>query len=166
MKTLLLWSVVVLVAGVGSAQTTLSLSLSPSPSARLRLPPARTGPTQATLAQAKPAQAIPTQAVTPRPSCVTTNAQPKQGEQSLQVQPHRSFQEDLPQLAFDQLKANELALDGHTLSGIVVQVIKAKRPFQLLNPAALPQYGSGWDNIEWFPASGSGPMLKLFSIGF
>jgi hypothetical protein len=97
---------------------------------------------------------------------VATNAPPKQGEQSLQVQPRRSLLEGLPELAFDQLKANELALDGHTLSGIVVQVIKAKRPLQLLNPAAPPQYGSGWGNIEWFPASGSGPMLKLFSISF
>lgn len=97
---------------------------------------------------------------------MTTNAQPKRAEQSLQVQPHRSFLEDLPQLAFDQPKANELALDGHTLSGIVVQLIKAKRPLQLLNPAAPPQCGSGWDNLEWFPASGSGPLLKLFSINF
>jgi hypothetical protein len=39
-------------------------------------------------------------------------------------------------------------------------------PLQLLNAAAPPQHGSGWDNVEWFPASGSGPMLKLFSISF
>jgi hypothetical protein len=97
---------------------------------------------------------------------VATNAQPKQGQQSLQVQPRRPFLEEVPELAFDQPKANELALGGHTLSGIIVQVIKAKGRLQLLNPAAPPQYGSGWDNVEWFPASGSGPMLKLFSINF
>jgi len=104
--------------------------------------------------------------VTPRPSGVTTNTQPKQDEQSLQVQPHRSFLEGVPELAFDQPKANEMAWGRHTISGLVVQVIKAKGRLQLLNPAAPAKYGSGWDNVEWFPASGSGPMLKLFSINF
>jgi hypothetical protein len=49
---------------------------------------------------------------------------------------------------------------------ILVQVIKAKHLLQLLNPAAPSQYGSGWDNIEWFPASANGPRLKLFSLSF
>jgi hypothetical protein len=97
---------------------------------------------------------------------VGTKAQPKQAENWLQVQRHRPFLEGVPELAFYEPKANELAVGRHTFSGVAVQVIKAKRPLQLLNPVAQPQYGSGWDNIEWFPASGSGPMLKLFSIDF
>jgi hypothetical protein len=157
MKTLLLWAIVVLVAGVGSAQTTPFKS----PPAGLSTPPVQTGP-----AQTKPAQAIPTPAVTPKPSCAATNAQPEQTGKLLQVQPNPSFLEHVPELAFYQSKPNELAFDRYTLSGIAVQVFKAKRPLQLLNPAASPQCGSGWDNVEWFPASGSGPTLKLFSINF
>jgi hypothetical protein len=55
---------------------------------------------------------------------------------------------------------------GHTYSGIVVQVIKADRRLQLLNPLAPSRYGSGCDNLERFSPTGGGSMLKLFSIDF
>ena len=59
-----------------------------------------------------------------------------------------------------------MTLGRHTYSGIVVQVIKAKTPLQLLNPVAPAQYGSAWDNLEQFRVGDSGPMLKLFSFSF
>ncbi len=84
----------------------------------------------------------------------------------MQVQPRPLFLEGAPELTFYQTKANELAFAQYTLSGVAVQIIKAKNPLQLLSPAAPSEYGSGWDNVEWFPASGNGPMVKLFSISF
>ena len=160
MKTLLLWSVVSLVAGVGSAQT----NLSQSPSAQRGLPPAQIRPAGAT--QAKPSQAIATAAMSPAPSAVATNTQPNAADKLLQVKPSPSFLEDIPQLAFALPKANEVAVGRLTLSGIAVQVIQAKTPLELLNPVAPAQYGSGTDNVEWFAGSCTGPLLKLFSINF
>jgi len=160
--TLLIWSVVLLVAGVGSAQTTPSQS----PSTKSRPAPVQTGPAQATSAQVKPARATPTQTGAAAASAVATNAPPGQAERLLQVQPRPSFLGGVPELAFNEPKANELTWGRHAYSGIVVQVIKAHRRLQLLNPAAPSRYGSGWDNLERFPATGSGPMLKLFSISF
>ena len=99
-------------------------------------------------------------------SAVTTNAPPGQAERLLQVQPRPSFLGGVAEPAFNEPKANELTWGRHTYSGIVVQVIKAHSPFQLTNPAAPSRYGSGWDNLESFPGTGSSPMLKLFSISF
>ena len=144
-------------AGVGSAQTTPSQS----PSAQLKPAPAQTGP-----AQVKPPRATPTRTETAKALGVTTNAAPGQAERLLHVQPLGPFLEGIPELAFDEPKANELVLGRHTYSGIVAQVIKAERPLQLLNPAAPSRYGSGWDNLLRFPASVGSPMLKLFSIDF
>jgi hypothetical protein len=158
MTFVLLWSAVVLTAGVGSAQTTASQA---SPSG---LSPS--GQAQASPAQAKPATGTSGQAVTQRPSYGGTNTQPQHADKSIQVQPRPLFLENVPELTFYQTKANELAFAEYTLSGVAVQIIKAKNPLQLLSPAAPSEYGSGWDNVEWFPASGNGPMFKLFSISF
>jgi hypothetical protein len=76
------------------------------------------------------------------------------------------FPETGPELSWSEPTANELILGRHTYSGILVQVIKAKGPLQLLNPTAPSRYGSGWDNVEWFPATGSRPMLNFLSISF
>jgi hypothetical protein len=97
---------------------------------------------------------------------VTTNAPPSQPERLLQTQPRLSFLGAVPELSFTEADANELTWGRHTYSGIVVQVIKADRPLQLLNPFAPSRYGSGWDNLERSPAGGGSPMLKLFSISF
>ncbi len=129
-NTLLIWSFVLLVGGVGTAQTTPSQSASAQP----RPAPAQIGP-----AQVKPAPGTLTQTTAAKASPVTTNAPTPQAEKVLQAQPHRSFLKGAPQLTFAEPKANELALARHTYSGIVVQVIKAKRPLQLLNPFAPPQ---------------------------
>jgi len=97
---------------------------------------------------------------------MATNSPPSQAENQPQAQLGAAFLEGIPELALDEPKANELTSGRHTYSGIAIQVKKAKRPLQLLNPAAPPQYGSGWDNIERLPASGGSPVLKLFSISF
>lgn len=161
-NTLLIWSVVLLVAGVARAQTTPS----PFASRKSRPAPVQTGPAQNTSAQVKPARATPTRPETAKASAVTTNAPPGQAERRLQVQPRPSFLGGVPEPAFNEPKANELTWGRHTYSGIVVQVIKAHSPFQLLNPLAPSRYGSGWDNLESFSGTGSSPMLKLFSINF
>ena len=160
--TLLIWSVVVLVAGVGSAQTTPSQS----PSTKSGPEPAQTGPAQTTSAQVKPAQATQARTEAAKAPAVTTNAPPGQAGGLLQVQPGPSFLGGVPELAFNEPQANEIAWGRHTYSGIVVQVIKADRRLQLLNPLAPSRYGSGWDNLERFSPTGRGPMLKLFSIDF
>jgi hypothetical protein len=53
-----------------------------------------------------------------------------------------------------------------TYSGIAVQAVKAKNPLQLFNPAAPARYGSGLDQLVRYRFSGTGPLLKLFSIDF
>ena len=142
-KTWLIWSVVLLVACVGSAQTTSS-----------------------TQVQVKPTRATPSQAAAAaKASPAATNAPPGQAQKLLQVQALPLPAKGLPQMVFKEPKSNELTLGPHTYSGIVVQVIKAKNPLQLLNPAAPAEYGSGWDNLEQFTVSGSGA-LKLFSFSF
>jgi hypothetical protein len=161
-NALAIWSVVLLVAGVGSAQTN-PLQL---PSTKSGPALVQTGPAQANSAQIKPARATPTETEAAKASAVATNAPPGQGGRLLRVEPRLSFLGGVPEPTFNELKANELTWGGHTYSGIVVQVIKAHSRLQLLNPAAPSRYGSGWDNLESFPATGSGPMLKLFSISF
>jgi hypothetical protein len=139
----LICSFVLLVACVGSAQTT---------------PP--------TLGQVKLTPATPTQTAAAQASYVATNAPPGQVEKVVQVQPVRTPTKSPHRLAFKEPKTNEVTLGRHTYSGIGVQIIKAKNPLQLLNPAAPAQYGSAWDNLDQFRVSDSGPMLKLFSFSF
>jgi hypothetical protein len=138
-NTWLIWSFVLLLACVGNAQTTP--------------------------VQVKPTRATPTETADVKASPVATNDTPKQAGKVLQVQPVLTPTKGLPEAAFKELKANEVTLGRHTYSGIVVQVIKAKNPLQLLNPAAPAEYGSGWDNLDLCTVSGSGT-LKLFSFSF
>ncbi len=67
---------------------------------------------------------------------------------------------------FRPAKPNELTAGKLTYSGVIVQAIKAKNPLQLINPAAPASYGSGQDNVVNFSFSGTGPMIKIFSIDF
>jgi hypothetical protein len=160
--TLLIWSVVLLVAGVGSAQTIPS----PAPSTKPGPAPAQTGPALASTAHVKLARATPIRKEAAKAPAVATNAAPAQAGKPAQVWPRPLFLEGVSERMFNEPKANELVWGGHSYSGIVVQVIKTERPLQLLNPAAPSRYGSGWDNLEWFAPGGGGPMLKLFSIDF
>jgi hypothetical protein len=127
---------------------------------------AQTGPAQASSAYVKLARATPIRTEAAKVPVAATNAAPAQAGKPLQVWPHPLFLGGVSELMFNEPKANELAWGGHSYSGIVVQVIKTEKPLQLFNPAAPSRYRSGWDNLEWLPASGSGPLLKLFSIDF
>jgi hypothetical protein len=141
-RTWLILSVVLLVAYFANAQT------APSTPARVKL-------TRATSTRMAAAEASP----------VVTDALPEQARNVVQIQPLRSSTNGLPQVELKEPKANELIVGRQTYSGIMVQVIKAKNPLQLLNPVAPAEYGSAWDNLEQFTISGSGA-LKLFSFSF
>jgi hypothetical protein len=141
-KTWLILSAVLLVACVSTAQTT---------------PPTR--------APVKLTRATPILTRAAKASPVATNAPPEQARNVLQVQPLRSSTNGFPQVVLKEPKANEVTVGQHTYSGIVVQIIKAKNPLQLLNPAAPAEYGSAWDNLEQFTISGNSA-LKLFSFSF
>ena len=63
-------------------------------------------------------------------------------------------------------KPNEIVKGGLTYSGSAVEAIKTKRPWQLLNPAAPPQYGSAEDNVARDSINGRVTGLKVFQIRF
>jgi hypothetical protein len=63
-------------------------------------------------------------------------------------------------------KPNEIVKGNITFSGSAVEVVKTKRPLQLLNPLAPPQYGSPEDNVARDPINGKVRGLKIFAIKF
>ena len=65
-----------------------------------------------------------------------------------------------------EAKANEIVHGNVTYSGIAVQIAKAHNPVQLVNPAAPPQYGSAFDNLDRDLTTGHAFGLKLFSLRF
>jgi len=103
-------------------------------------------------AQAQPTNAVP------------TNAQPAHANQSLQAQAAGLGTLTLPPL--ELAKPNEIVAGKLTYTGVAVQLIKARNPLQLVNPAAPARYGSGQDNVLFFPFAGTGPVLKFLSIDF
>ena len=154
--------VIVFMGYVGSAQTNstqVAYTQSKPALVRMDLPRVVTG-------KVTPARPVPIQTAPAAASLSTTNVPTTDSPASPDFKIGGFFLRGMPEFTFSGLKANETAAGGFSLSGIVVQVIKAKQPLQLLNPAAPAQYGSGWDNVERFPASVSGPTLKLFSVNF
>jgi hypothetical protein len=69
-------------------------------------------------------------------------------------------------LELRQEKPNEIRHNGLTYSGILVEMAKTDNKFQLINPAAPPEYGTAEDNMVRDPNSRAYRGLKLFSIGF
>jgi len=108
----------------------------------------------------------PAQAQVQPTNAPPTNPQPAHANQSLLTRTSGPGKLVLPSLELETGKPNEIVAGKLTYSGIVVQAIKAKNPLQLLNPAAPARYGSGQDNVANYPFSGTGPLLKLFSIDF
>lgn len=162
-NALLIWSIVLLTVGVGRAQTNppepAVAQFKPSAQPITLVASTRTTPL-------KSSRLIPVAKAVATPSLAFTNTTPAQAGLRLEVAPRADFLEGAPELSIQEPKANELTLGGYTYSGMVVQVIKATKRIDLLNPAAPVQYGSGWDNVEVFPGGVSGPALKLFSISF
>jgi hypothetical protein len=72
------------------------------------------------------------------------------------------FNLELPTAA----KPNEIVKGNVTFSGSAVEAVKSKKPFQLLNPLAPPQYGSPEDNLARDPINGKVTGLKIFAIKF
>lgn len=89
------------------------------------------------------------------------------GNDSMEAQIRRGMvlQPDQNVLTIQQEKPNEIRRGNVTYSGIFVQVAKTDRPWELINPAAPPEYGSSEDNVVRDSNSGH-EGLKLFSIQF
>ena len=159
------WSVGLLLAVVASPQTALSGSPPPVPV------PIIEGGRPANLSLVTRTKIHPAPAACPvgvrrSASSATTNCEPKPVLKAPPAQVTRSFLGGVPDLDLKAPRANEIIVGGHTYSGILVQLVKAKKPLQLLNPAAPAAYGSGWDNLERFPAACGDPALKFLSIAF
>ena len=63
-------------------------------------------------------------------------------------------------------KPNEIDRGRFVYSGVAVQLIKVKQPWQWINPAASPQYGYGDYNLDRDAITGRPVGFKIFSIGF
>ena len=153
---LLICSVLLLAIGCAGAQTTSSRF----PTAQLTPARPEKGPAQTPLAPAKPTRTVAGGPAPAKADPAITNAPAAQPWKPLQFHPSLSFLNERLEIWLNQPKPNELTAGRHTYSGIVVQAIKAKRLLQLLNPGAPSDYGSGWDNIEVFPASVTVPRLS------
>ena len=98
-------------------------------------------------------------------AALTAYAQPPSAEGSLESQ----LTSRLGKTGTSSLQAakpNEIVKGRVTYSGIAVQALKTRKPLQLINPAAPPQYGSPEDNLLRNPVSGEVSGWKLFSIRF
>lgn len=62
-------------------------------------------------------------------------------------------------------KPNEIKGRTKTYSGMAVQVVKTKNPWQLINPFAPAEYGSGWDNAVRDIGTDRVVGLKVLAIG-
>jgi len=67
-------------------------------------------------------------------------------------------------LKFELFKPNEAIIAGHRVSGILVEAAKTHQPWQLLNPAAGPEFGEAEDNLLRGLATTKPLGLKVFSI--
>lgn len=92
-----------------------------------------------------------------------TNAAPTLAGQSLEAQTTGA---GLPGLNLNELKPNEVARGRFLYSGIAVELLKKRDPFQLINPLAPPEYGSPDDNLVRDPPVGRVRGLKFFAIRF
>ena len=102
-------------------------------------------------------------------SAQTTNSQPTNSptdkfQKALQIEAARLSGETLPAIQFGEF--NEIKAGRLSYSGIVVAIFKSKRPLQLLNPAAPPEFGFGADNLLRDLTSNRVSGLRLFSISF
>lgn len=63
-------------------------------------------------------------------------------------------------------RPNEIFSDRVQFSGVVVQVIKTRKPLQLINPAAPAEYGAADDNLARNIITRRPMGLKFFSVSF
>ena len=75
----------------------------------------------------------------------------------------------LPSVLFlkqKQAAPNKIVHGRVSYSGSLVEAVKTRRPLQLFNPEAPPEYGSPEDNLARDPINGRVLGLKLFAIHF
>jgi hypothetical protein len=158
MKTISILIGVLLAASLTNAQTNQQIAK----------PIAATAPTaKPETAGASVTAAVPaSEPVAESKNSQATNAPPSLTRQLVGVRPDRPVVQNAPDLIFAPVKPNEAKVGKRIVSGIAVQLVKAKNPLQLFNPTAPAEYGSGFDNIDYAPISGTGPLLKVFSISF
>ena len=86
-------------------------------------------------------------------------------DRNLDTRDARMEREKTP-IAQPEKNMNKIVGRRATYSGIVVQVIKADNPMQLLNPAAPEEYWNGQSNVTREPKTERVSGLKIFSIDF
>jgi hypothetical protein len=97
----------------------------------------------------------------------TANAQSRSEDLSYDAQKARQFtQRNGVVLTQKPERPNEIRRKNFSYSGIAVQLAKADKPLQCINPLAPASYGSGEMNLVRNPATGHARGLKIFSIEF
>jgi hypothetical protein len=90
---------------------------------------------------------------------------PGADEMDAQIRQRMAIRPDPSLLTLQPQKPNEIRRGNVTYSGILVELAKTDRRWELINPAAPQEYGSSQDNVVRDPNTGR-EGLKLFSIGF
>lgn len=80
--------------------------------------------------------------------------------------PSQTAKEDFLLALPTPAKPNEILKGKISYNGSAIEIIKTRRPLQLLNPLAPPQYGSAEDNVARDPINGRVTGLKVFQIRF
>jgi hypothetical protein len=67
---------------------------------------------------------------------------------------------------FREPRPNEVYFGRFVLSGVLVEAVKTRKPWQLINPFASSDFGNAEDNVLKDPVNGSVSGLKVFSLRF
>ncbi len=98
-------------------------------------------------------------------AALTANAQTPPPEGALESQLSARLGKTAS-LSSEGVKANEI-MKGHIIySGIAVELLKTRKPLQLINPLAPAEYGSPEDNVMRDPVTKHVTAWKIFSISF
>jgi hypothetical protein len=99
------------------------------------------------------------------PALIGTNAAPMQNGEQWSLSGSVKQPELVTVLKLEE-KPNEIQLGKITLSGSLVEVVKVKKPLQLINPWAPREYGESQDNATFSVINNQVTGWKLFSIEF
>ena len=94
----------------------------------------------------------------------STNAPPPREEWPFPGQTTLRSPETLPYQK--EVKLNEANFGHLIFSGIGIELVKARNPLQLINPAAPPEYGYADDNVVRDPITRRASGLKVFALQF
>src|SRR6478752_1391560 len=87
---------------------------------------------------------------------LTVFSQTTPGNDSMdsQIRQRLAIRPDPSLLTLQQVKPNEIKRGHVSYSGILVELAKTDHRWQLINPAAPPEYGSSEDNVVRDPNTG------------